>query len=779
MSRLDPNISSQISSLTSSERSKVTLTQFLELCTEWESQKLDLKEACTALSSSESKNQIQDNDCENDYWDSKWTITNSVGKFYLVSGRQLTRWGVAAASIDEKLYLFGGRGGDSRPRNSFHILDLNTGHFSLFRTNNTPKGREGHSMSAYRNLLIIYGGCECGGDENDPFEDVWVVDIETRTWKKPNTTGRKPEAREGHAAGVIRNYMLIYGGSGPNTLLGNIYSFNLTTFEWRELEQQGATMGPRESMGATVVGDNMYIFGGNTNGANCENDEYTDDLFVITLKSNTAQVKKIIPCGPIPAKRLSHSLNNLNNKYLILFGGESYGTALNDIWVFDIDKNIWHEIKPQNSITARIAHVCYCYKDSVFVFGGMSLDQTVKSDLAILKFGKCEINVNNGSGINPKRKFTKLINVSLRTVPTVISAYKESLSSFCEKCGHASSTCKFCEKYQELHFPQLSYFPKIQLASFAVDELSSQFQNPFGALIRIGEIFEKSLVNFAIIGMVMMKGNNITKASSIDSFRDSVKSDGDAEMMFRSKGISNVPILEISTKSEIAPEKLANLCSGVSSLNFVPAFFRLSDTAVVISRTSEYLTVALMHKEENRIPLFFTVYDNNSTPLYPSKELADPNMVNVYSRSHLHSIDVFKHPKGTSIFLYPKELINSTGDILFQGNSFCELVACLKNVQFSVAGELIKREKVMKSEPLEKISGFRGFGNNFSLLIYNKKKLVHWEFKKNEKGKRSRDECIVIKLNNQELISEVTGQLVWNLKTMHALGDVYGITKKR
>lgn len=649
----------------------------------------------------------------------------------------------------------------------------------MFRTNNTPKGREGHSMSAYKNLLIIYGGCESGGEENDPFEDVWVVDIDTRTWSKPITAGRKPEAREGHAAGVIRNYMLIYGGSGQENLLANIFSFNLTTFEWKELEQQGAVMGPRESMGSTVVGDNMYIFGGNTNEHSCENDEYTDDLFMISLKNNTALVKKIMPSGSIPPKRLSHSLNNLSNKYLILFGGESFSQALNDIWVFDLDKNLWHEIKPQNSISARIAHVCYCYKDSVFVFGGMSQDQLVKSDLAILKFGKSEINVNNGSGINPKRKFTKLINVSARTVPSVTNTFKESLSSFCEKCGHASSICKFCEKFPELHFPHLSYFPRIQLATFAVEVLANQFQDPLGAMLRIGEIFEVGPINFSIIGMVNMKGNNITKAVTYEGQRDSLKSESDLEGVSRNKGLIHVPILEISAEIEISPEKLAKLCSAVSNNSFIPAFFRLSDTAVVISRTAEYLSIALLHKEENRIPLFFAVYDNNNTPLYPSKELADPNMVNVYSRCHLHSIDVFKHAKGTKIFLYPKELSGVHGDILYQGISFVALVECLNLVQFLVNGVLIKRKKIEKTEVFEKVSGFKGHGNCFSLLVYAKKKLVYWEFRKSEKGKRNRDECVVIKLNDLELVSEVTGLLVWNLKTMQMLGDYFGPIKKR
>ena len=110
-------------------------------------------------------------------------------------------------------------------------MDLSTYHITQFRTNNIPKGREGHSMVAYKNLLIIFGGCEGAGNENSPFDDVFVVDVENKTFSSPPTTGKKPKAREGHAAGVIKHNMIIYGGSGINCLLSDMYSFNLTNFE--------------------------------------------------------------------------------------------------------------------------------------------------------------------------------------------------------------------------------------------------------------------------------------------------------------------------------------------------------------------------------------------------------------------------------------------------------------------------------------------------------------------------------------------------------------------
>lgn len=715
-----------------------------------------------------------------EYWDCKWVTSNSVGKAYVVAGRQLSRWGCAAAAIDDKLYLFGGRGADSRPRNSFHILDLNTNHFNLFRTVNIPKGREGHSMTAYKNLLIIFGGCEGGGNDNQPFDDVFIVDVENKTWNKPGVMGRKPAAREGHAAGVIKNYMIIYGGSGIKSLISDIHAFNLTNFEWKELEQQGDLMGSRESMSSTVVWDSMYIFGGNINENQDENDIYTNDLFQITLRGYTAVCKKLIPDSPMPPKRLSHSLSSLNNKYLILFGGESFNNALNDIWAYSIEKNAWHEIKPKTQISARMAHVCYCYKHSVIVFGGMSQDHVVKSDLAILKFGKSEINISNGSGVNPKRKFTKLLNANSRTLPTILHKEIELGLVSCNRCGHSSSSCEFLQKFPDLDYPVLNYFSRVQISASSAEHLSSQFRDPFSAMLRISDLLNTPSVSFNIVGTANIKGNQICKVLSSEILKDmSARTDGDKQSIKHL--ISQVPILEISTKLELSPDSIAKLCSGVCSNTLIPAFFRLSDTIVLISRTSNYLSVALLYKSDMYIPFFFAVFDNNGDPIYPCKDLMYPNMVNVYSKSHLQSSDVFKQSHGTTIYLYPKELESIVGDILYQGNSFSGLVSKLKHMQYVVAGSLIRYEKQVKEEnPNKEVSFlFKSYTNLFSILIYFKKKLVYWEFKKNDRGKKAREECIVLKITDENLLSSVTGHLEWNLKTMHLFSDLYFQSKKR
>lgn len=84
-------------------------------------------------------------------------------------------------------------------------------------------------------------------------------------------------------------------------------------------------------MGSCVVYGKIYIFGGNINGPEKENDEYTNDLYELELKGFTIVSKKLIVDGPVPSKRLSHSMTNLYNRYLIVYGGEIDEKELDDL----------------------------------------------------------------------------------------------------------------------------------------------------------------------------------------------------------------------------------------------------------------------------------------------------------------------------------------------------------------------------------------------------------------------------------------------------------------
>ena len=549
------------------------------------------------------------------------------------------------------------------------------------------------------------------------------------------------------------------------------------------MDVQGTSLGPRESMGSTVVNGIMYIFGGNTNEHSNKNDEYTDDLCSISIKNSLATCKKLITDGPVPPKRLSNSLSNLNNEYLILFGGESHNSALNDLWSYKIDRNCWNEIKPFNSISARMAHVCYCFKDSVIVIGGMSEDHITKSDLAVLTFGNIKINLTNGSGINPKRKITKILSVTSRTAPLISNIRPKNQNIACFRCGHSSSTCKFSESFPDLAYPNFHFFPKVNISTSTIKELVSEFDDPFGAILTIGNILESPGVSLEITGVVNIKENQVCKIMPVETPKDLSFLPIDPEdngfrlrqkLLNELKSVPTNPtnILKIYSELGFTPSKVANICSSNSS--FVAACLKLSYTAILISKTNENLTVALIHWTDLYIPLFFAVFDKNGESVYPCKDLFYPNMVNVYSRSHLQSADVFRHPVGTTIYVYPKQLVSKQGDLVYykhsssnvySEHSLSKLFSLVNHVKYSINGRVIEKMNIEKEKlvDLGENSVYRACANGFSYLGYSKKKLVYWEYNKDYENLANK-ECVVFKIKDEEFISRTTGLLALKIK---------------
>ncbi|XP_032892860.1 host cell factor 1-like isoform X1 [Amblyraja radiata] len=142
------------------------------------------------------------------------------------------RLGHCFSVIDNKCYLFGGLANDSEdpknniPRylNDLYILELKPGSgvvgWDIPVTYGTPPPpRESHTAVVYRSKdtskqkLVIYGGmsgCRLG--------DLWILDVESLTWNKPEVAGVPPLPRSLHSATMIGSKMYVFGGWVPLVL---------------------------------------------------------------------------------------------------------------------------------------------------------------------------------------------------------------------------------------------------------------------------------------------------------------------------------------------------------------------------------------------------------------------------------------------------------------------------------------------------------------------------------------------------------------------------------
>jgi hypothetical protein len=89
-----------------------------------------------------------------------------------------------------------------------------------------PSERRGHTSIQADTFLIIFGGCYM---DIKCFNDLYFLDLKSHKWVKITATGKIPTPRQGHTAVMYGSTMWIYGGTGTEGFLSDLYSFNLET----------------------------------------------------------------------------------------------------------------------------------------------------------------------------------------------------------------------------------------------------------------------------------------------------------------------------------------------------------------------------------------------------------------------------------------------------------------------------------------------------------------------------------------------------------------------
>lgn len=88
----------------------------------------------------------------------------------------------------------------------------------------------------------MFGGYNGKNNHNE----LHVLDLKSLKWSQPETTGHKPEARNGHSATLVDHHMYIIGGwFGRGTFASNdVYILDLTRLHWRLCQTSGVAPGP-------------------------------------------------------------------------------------------------------------------------------------------------------------------------------------------------------------------------------------------------------------------------------------------------------------------------------------------------------------------------------------------------------------------------------------------------------------------------------------------------------------------------------------------------------
>lgn len=199
-----------------------------------------------------------------------------------------------------------------------------------------------------------------------------------------------------------------------------------------------------------------------------DNERYTNELFELSLDSmGSVHCRKLEAGEDAPTERLEPSLAMINDKQLILFGGENSQRTFNDLWIYNIERNQWTEIYPKGvQLEGRIAHIATFYDGKFINFGGMTSEKEVLNEIAILHFGECSQAAARKATI--KEQFENIDSL----LAELSTERKSQEEPNCTKCGHRQKECEFLRKFPNFKFPNVSFYSKPQISSKFIDELN-------------------------------------------------------------------------------------------------------------------------------------------------------------------------------------------------------------------------------------------------------------------------------------------------------------------
>lgn len=265
-----------------------------------------------------------------------------------------------------------------------------------------PFPRYGHATNqttSGNNEVYIFGGLVRDSVKNDMYIlRVEPVQIQRSSGIKMDvalqatlvqTSGHAPLPRVGHAAVLVSNVFILWGGDtkirAEDLQDDALYLLNLNNREWTRVVAPRAQGGPgpvgRYGHTLSILGSNLFVFGGQLD------DEFFDELWRFDLNglkdTPTWQLVRTTTGGP--PRRTGHSAVVYKDR-LYIFGGTDGQYHYNDTWCFDWSTQSWSELKCVGYIPApREGHAACMVDDIMYIFGGRGVDGNDLGDLASFK----------------------------------------------------------------------------------------------------------------------------------------------------------------------------------------------------------------------------------------------------------------------------------------------------------------------------------------------------------------------------------------------------------
>lgn len=294
----------------------------------------------------------------------------------------------AVANYHSYVWMFGGidRASGKSINSTYRLSVLNCQWQHVRVRGEIPCPRNSHSLSTLNGNMFLFGGW----DEGVFFDDVNVLHSHGTVWSEvalPKNMAR-PCGRIGHSACVFRSSIFVFGGFHSPHTVGDLWEFNTISSEWVEISAPG---GPsdRYRHSGVVIGDTMIIFGGISSKK-----QRFNDIHLFDLVRKTWTRLSDLPFSPCP--RSFHQAVLIEGA-MYVFGGSGDSGKLTDTYrlitpefkplLIELppDSGTWNEIRSSGAgVSSRTGHICFVYREELFVFGGTDKEGETIREMAAL-----------------------------------------------------------------------------------------------------------------------------------------------------------------------------------------------------------------------------------------------------------------------------------------------------------------------------------------------------------------------------------------------------------
>ncbi|GAB2229413.1 hypothetical protein Droror1_Dr00023553 [Drosera rotundifolia] len=238
-----------------------------------------------------------------------------------------------AVAIDCHIFIFGGRSGGKR-LGDFWVLDTDIWQWSeLTSFGYLPSPRDFAAAAPIGNQKIVMYG---GWDGKKWLSDAYMLDTISLEWTELSISGSIPPPRCGHTATMVEKRLLVYGGRGGGSIMGELWALKgiieeeNETAGWTQLKLPGQAPSARCGHSVTSAGHYLLLFGGHgTGGWLSRYDIYYNDCVVLDRVS--VQWKRLPTSNEPPRARAYHTMTSVGSRYL-LFGGFDGKSTFGDFW---------------------------------------------------------------------------------------------------------------------------------------------------------------------------------------------------------------------------------------------------------------------------------------------------------------------------------------------------------------------------------------------------------------------------------------------------------------